>query len=187
MSPISTFLKIDYFCHCVVSSATDLVGLFQKYVFFPLVDKSKAASTHCYKHLDQKNICCFLLVIPVVGIIVGIYDFSKKKHGDKIDRPNISLDDVESIVVDGACAQSWPCQHHSVVVLKDGGKASPSNSYQICSIISSIAEEKINPGKAWGAKEAKNHFSKYSKPRPSMGWKIQSAEEVLKNIFLQNN
>jgi hypothetical protein len=78
-----------------------------------LIDKSKIASSYYYKHLDQKSFLrCFLLVIPVIGnIIVGIYDFSKKKHDDnvvddnvkdpikvpQIDTLNISLDDTAGI------------------------------------------------------------------------------------------
>ena len=56
------------------------------------MDKSKIASSHYYKHINEKSfVRCFLLVIPVIGnIIVGVYDFSKKKDdGTKIESPNI--------------------------------------------------------------------------------------------------
>jgi hypothetical protein len=198
MNTVSNFLvKTDCLCDYVplVSSATNLVDLFQKCVVLPLMDKSKIASSHYYKHLDQKSFFrCFLLVIPVVGnIIVGIYDFSKKKCDDcddidcddiDIDKSTISLDDVEKIDIDAGCLQSWPCQHQSTIFLKDGRKSSRLNSYDICSIVSNISEERINPGKNWDAKDVKTHFSQYSKFRPDLGWEPQSAEKVLNKIFL---
>lgn len=106
-------------------------------------------------------------------------------RNNMIDRGNISLDDVEKIEVDSSCAQSWPCRHQSTVFLKDGRKASVQNSYDICSIVSSIAQERINPAKKWSANDVKEHFRGYSKP--DMGWEAKSPEEVLNNIFPKNN
>jgi hypothetical protein len=207
MNSVNNFLvKTDCFCDYVplVSSVTNFVDLFQKCVVLPLMDKSKIASSYYYKHLDQKSfLLCFLLVIPVIGnIIVGIYDFSKKKHDDnvvddhvkdvrvndpievpKIETHSISLDNVERIDVDGSCAQSWPCQHQASVTLKDGRKAFGLNSYNICSIVSNVSEERINPAvsEKWNAKAVKKHFSDYSVPK--RGWEPKSPEEVLYILF----
>lgn len=97
----------------LVSSATNLINLFQKCIVLPLTDNSKIASNYYCKRLDQKSFLrCFLLVIAV--IVVGIYDFSMKKTVDnavdnhvdgaevkgpiktsQIDPPDISLNDVK--------------------------------------------------------------------------------------------
>lgn len=209
------FVKTDCFCDYVpfVSSITNLVDLFQKCVVLPFIecvvlpfiDNATITSNHYYKHINEKSfVRCFLLVIPVIGnLIVGIYDLYKKKHDDdnindqikdpntpigihKIDISNISLDDVEMIVVNDFCAQSSPCQHQATVILKDGREAFGLNSYDICSIVSKISECKINPGKKWNAEDVKKHFSRYSTPRPDMGWEPKSAEEVLKNLHFKN-
>lgn len=202
MNSISNSLvETDYFCDYipVVSSITNLVDLFQKCVVLPFMDKEAILASHYYEHINEKSFArCFLLIIPVIGnIIIGIYDFSKKKDdGDavndqikgpvgihKIDISNISLDDVEKIDISSSCAESWPCQHQATITLKDGRKASGIDSYDICSIVSNLSEERINPGKQWNdAKGVKKHFSKYSES--SMGWEPKPPEEVLKIHFL---
>jgi hypothetical protein len=208
MRAVSNFLvKIDCFCDYVpfVSSVTNLIDLFQKCVILLLMDKSKIASSHYYKHLDQKSFSrCIVLVIPVIGnIIIGIYDFSNKKesnvdHHDKVDQytkvnignhkidgTRVSLDDVEKIVVGFSCKETWPCQHPSTVFLKDGRKVSGLNGYDICSIVSKIAQDRINPGQGWSADLVKEHFRVYSKSRLEMGWIAESPETVLNKIFSQ--
>lgn len=185
MSAVNNILvNTDYFCDYIplVSSLTNLVDLFQKCVVLPLMDKSEIASNHYYNYLDQKSFFrCFVLVIPVVGnIIVGIYDFSKKKRDDNVE---ITVDDVEKIEVDSGCEHSSPCLHRSVIVLKDGRKAFGFDGYDICSIVSNISEERINPGKKWNAEDVKKHFSKYSMPRPDRGWEPKSVEKVLNSLF----
>lgn len=204
MNSISNYLvKTDNFCDYipVVSSITNLVDLFQKCVVLPFMDKEAISSSHYYKYINEKSFArCFLLIIPVIGnIIIGIYDFSKKKDdGDivnnqikapigahKIDISNISLDDVEKIDISSSCAESWPCEHQATVTLKDGRKTSGINSYDICSIVSNLSEERINPGKKWNAKDVKKHFAEYSKS--NTGWEPKTPEEVLKNLFLNNN
>lgn len=201
MNSISNCLvKTDHFCDYIpfVSSITNLVDLFQKCVVLPFMDKETISSSHYYKHINEKSFArCFLLIIPVIGnVIIGIYDFSKKKDDGnvvndqikppvrthKIDISNISLDDVEKIDISSSCAESWPCQHQATVTLKDGRKASGINSYDICSIVSNLSEERINPGKRWNdAKDVKKHFSTYSES--CMGWEPKTPEEVLKNLF----
>lgn len=89
-------VKIDHFCDYVpfVSSATNGVDLFQKYVLFPLMQKSTVQTSHYYKHLDQKSLArCALLLIPIFGnLVIGIYDFTKRKESNK---KSIPMDVVE--------------------------------------------------------------------------------------------
>ncbi len=63
----------------------------------------------------------------------------------------------------------WPCGHDSTVTLKDGRCVSDLDSFQICSLVSNLANEKINPGKSWVADDVKRHFEGYNESRPSMG------------------
>src|SRR5690348_16644952 len=95
----------------------------------------------------------------------------------------ISLNDVEKVFVSSSCAQSWPCQHSSTVTLKDGRSVSNLTSFEICSIVSNIAKDRINPGKKWNAESVINHFRDYSKSRPKMGWIAESPEAVLNRNF----
>lgn len=68
----------------------------------------------------------------------------------------------------------------------DGREASPKNSYEICSIISQLAGEKINPGNAWSANQVKWHFQPHiALADEKKGWIIESAEVVLNRIFSQ--
>jgi hypothetical protein len=80
-------VKIDNFCDYVpfVSSVINMVDLFQKCVILPLIQKSTVQASQYYKHLDQKSFArCALLMIPVFGnIIIGVYDFSNRKYGNK--------------------------------------------------------------------------------------------------------
>lgn len=92
MNGINNLLvKTDHFCDCTpFSPITNLVNLFLKCVVLPFVGKTTIESNHYYKHMNEKSfIRCFSLLIPGAGIIVGIYDFSKKKRDHiKIESPN---------------------------------------------------------------------------------------------------
>lgn len=102
--------------------------------------------------------------------------------------PKISLDDVEKIEVSGICMKTNPCQHHTTVFLKDGRKASGLSNSDICSIVSHIAKERINPGLPensavaliWPADSVIAHFRGYSKPR-------KRAEAVLNKMLFRKS
>ena len=210
MNNVKNFLlKTDRFCDYVpvVSSITNLVILFQKCIVLPLIDKTTIASNYHYKYINEKSFArCFWLVIPVIGnIIVGIYDFSKKKDDsngaieqvknpiktkqvDKSDTTNINLTDIDKVVVNGAGTESWPSRYQVTVTLKDGRHASATiNNYDIYSIISKIPEESINPGQTWSGKNVKDDFRNLSKPNPNMGWILKPAEKVLNSLFTKNS
>lgn len=178
-------VKADRYCDYVpiLSTATNFIDLFQKCVVLPFLNQSTIESNHYFKHLQQKSFLrCVLLMIPVLGnILVGIYDCSHQKTVTYSNKP-ITLNDVEQIIVKAACAESSPCQHSSAVLLKDGRKASARDSYNIQSIVSSLANEKIKSD-YWSADQVKKHFQIFSKPNPASGWKPESAEVVLNRIF----
>ena len=95
----------------------------------------------------------------------------------------ITLNDVDTIVVGSSCQERWPCGHSSTVTLKDGRSTSCRSSFDICSIVSNIAKEKINPGKKWGADRVREHFREYNRSVPNMGWVVETPEIVLNRIF----
>lgn len=97
----------------------------------------------------------------------------------------ITLDDIDSLVVDRPCATSYPCYHSSKVVLKDGRTVSNLSSLEICSIVSKLALERINPNNQddWKNIDVKGHFSRYSEKTPDVNWVIESPEIVLNRIF----
>lgn len=102
----------------------------------------------------------------------------------------LTLDDVEKIVIDDFCEESIPCEHDFTVFLKDGRQASGSCGKKICSIVSKIASEKINPSKTWinldkwinpgkrrwDSNAIKRHFNAYQN-------EAKSAEAVLNKMF----
>lgn len=94
---------------------------------------------------------------------------------DSAEPRTISLNDIEKIVVGAACAESYSCQHNATLFLKDGRKAYP-NSIDICSIVSSLALEKINPEGPWDAKNVIGHFHCYNDKT------LKSPEETLNNL-----
>lgn len=116
---------------------------------------------------------------PVVDTVQGI-------AADAIVDPNrvLTLNDVDNIVIDSGCAESWPCQHRNELWLKDG-RRTVLNSYEIWPIISGMAKDRINisnnPNNPWGPDAVINHFHAYSVPR--MGWQVETAEAVLNRVF----
>jgi hypothetical protein len=94
----------------------------------------------------------------------------------------ITLDDIDKIMVSASCQESWPCAHRCTITLKDGRSFSYHASFETCSIISNIANKKINPGKKWGADAVREHFSRYSTYTPDIDCEEKSPEELI-NIF----
>jgi hypothetical protein len=95
----------------------------------------------------------------------------------------ITLNDVDKLIVDSGCAESYPCQHSCKITLKDGRSYSKLNSVQICSIISKLAKEKINPNDKWEADKVIAHFSDYNNLPTEFGWNKELPEEILNQIF----
>ena len=77
------FVKVDAACDYipVVSTASNLIDLFQKCVILPLMNKQSIANNHYYTYLKEKNVSrCLVLLIPVIGnIIIKICDYRKFK------------------------------------------------------------------------------------------------------------
>ena len=69
----------------LVSTVTNLVDIFLKYVVFPKMKSENINNNHYFTHLNNKKaIRCIILLIPVLGnIVVGIYDFIKKQEVDE--------------------------------------------------------------------------------------------------------
>ncbi len=66
-------VKVDKVCDYIpiVSTATNLVNLFQKTVVLPFMDAETIASNHYYTYLNEKNVDrCIILTIPVIGNIL---------------------------------------------------------------------------------------------------------------------
>lgn len=68
-----------------LSTAVNLVDLFQKCVVMPRMQEAEIWNSHYYTHLDQKSIGrCIGLLVPILGnILVAIYDFANRKWDDK--------------------------------------------------------------------------------------------------------
>jgi hypothetical protein len=73
------FVKADNLCDYIptVSTLSNLIDLFQKYVILPFISNQTIDNSHYYTHLKNKSILrSIVLLIPVIGnVIVGIYDF----------------------------------------------------------------------------------------------------------------
>ncbi|MBS4168463.1 HEAT repeat domain-containing protein [Parachlamydia sp. AcF125] len=84
---ISFLLKADQVSDYIpgISTITNSVNLFQKFVVLPSKQKANVSKSHYYAYLQQKSFArCVVLLIPVIGnIIIGIYDFAKSKHNQK--------------------------------------------------------------------------------------------------------
>lgn len=86
------FIEMDKVCDNipVVSTITNLIGLFQKYVLFPPLGPCCCAcgwwSNRYVRHLQKKHFARYIiLLIPIFGnLCVGIYDFiAHKKYCNK--------------------------------------------------------------------------------------------------------
>jgi len=181
MKVTSFLVKADRLCDYIplVSTVSNLIDLFQKYVVLPLL--AKGTLNQYYQHLQQKSFLrCIALLIPILGnIVVGIYDLSHRP----VYKSPVTADDIEKVVIDSFCRESWPCQHYAKVVLKDGRVGYPYSSYSIHSIISKLPKERINPGKSWPAEKAIDHFQKYKLPVPDLGWDVEPSQAVLNRMF----
>lgn len=80
MLKIANFLvKADVVCDYipVLSSATNLIDLFQKTIVLPKLSAEEIANNHYYTHLRDKEVSrCLTLLLPFLGnMIVAISDF----------------------------------------------------------------------------------------------------------------
>lgn len=73
---VKTDIILDYVP--VVSTATNLIDLFQKTVVFPFVSDEDIAASHYFKYINEKDAFrCLTLLVPVIGnIAVLFYDLS---------------------------------------------------------------------------------------------------------------
>lgn len=94
----------------------------------------------------------------------------------------ITLNDVLRVDVDDKC-ERFPCRHENTVHLRDGRKAHCFGAFEICSVISQLADEKINPGCKWSGAEVKKHFATFNVSMPQMGYFDEPPEDVLAKVF----
>jgi len=77
MNISNVLIQVDNVCDYipVVSSVTNLVVIFQKYVVMPNLKESNIVNNHYFIHLQNKNtVRCVVLLLPVLGnIFVAIY------------------------------------------------------------------------------------------------------------------
>src|SRR5580700_9265774 len=68
-----------------LSTVTNLVDLFQKYVVIPQMRDEDVWNSHYFTHLDQKSFSrCVILLIPIIGnIIIGILDYANRQWNDR--------------------------------------------------------------------------------------------------------
>ncbi|MBS4168300.1 hypothetical protein [Parachlamydia sp. AcF125] len=78
---ISFLVKADQVSDYIpgISTVTNLVDLFQKFVVLPSKQKANISKSHYYTYLQQKSFSrCLVLLIPVIGnIIIAVDDFAK--------------------------------------------------------------------------------------------------------------
>lgn len=91
----SLLIKADTFCDYVpvLSTISNLVDLFQKYVIVPILTE-KGKENHYYKHIKEKSsLRSIALLVPMIGnICIAIFDIpSKKKVLFLIKKFSISL------------------------------------------------------------------------------------------------
>jgi hypothetical protein len=70
----------------LVSTLTNLVDIFIKYVILPHLSAESVQNNHYYSHLEQKQLWrCLVLSIPcgIGNLALGIYDFCHRKWNDK--------------------------------------------------------------------------------------------------------
>lgn len=84
---VNFFIKTDYICDYIpiISSGSNLIALFQKYVVIPFLSNSSITQKPYYVHLQQKSFFrCVTLLVPVIGnIMIIIYDLSNRKYNNK--------------------------------------------------------------------------------------------------------
>lgn len=94
----------------------------------------------------------------------------------------ITLNDVKTITISSSCDSVYPCEHNSKIILKDGRSAANLTCFEICSIISNLAKEKIiTDSDKWTYDEVIEHFKEYSES--DMGYIAESPEVVLNTLF----
>lgn len=77
--------------------------------------------------------------------------------------------------------RTFSLSHDATVTLKDGRSYSRLSSLEIRSILTLLAEERINPDKNRHGDGVKEHFAEYTGT-----FTIKSPEDVLNKIFAEN-
>lgn len=93
----------------------------------------------------------------------------------------VTIEDIKMILVENFCNECLPCKHKSKVFLYDGRKSKSLYGFELYSLISSVALEKINPEGGWEANSVVRHFSKYNSSRFQES--IEKPEVILNRIF----
>lgn len=197
MEITNRLVKADQVCDYIpfVSTVSNLIDLFQKYVVLPFLQQDTINASRYYQHLQQKSFLrCFALIIPILGnIIVGIYDMINRSavtleptHKPAIGDP-VTVNDIEKVVIGGECKESWPCQHRSEVILKDGRTGILVSGSEVWSIISKLSKDQIQ-SKYGSVDKVIEHFQGYSQPRSAgfpggFNYAPKSPEKVLNRIF----
>jgi hypothetical protein len=68
-----------------LSTITNIVDLYQKYVVMPRMQKEEIWASHYYTHLSQKSYArCIFLLVPIIGnIFIGLFDLLNRESDNK--------------------------------------------------------------------------------------------------------
>lgn len=138
--------------------------------------------SHYTPVLDIRSNCSSAFLDCMKKCFYAFWEFIQRlfsKNPD--DAKQITIDDVDNIVVSNECTETHPCQHYgSIVFLKDGRDVTGLNALEICSIVNRIARDRINiscnPDNPWNGDAVVEHFKQYTN-------RARPAEEVLNRIF----
>lgn len=85
----NALVTVNNFCDYVpvLSTASNLVDLFQKYIVFPFVDTNTLQQSRYYTHVMEKSsLRCILLLFPVIGnVFVFLWDISRIKNKNDVN------------------------------------------------------------------------------------------------------
>ena len=83
-------VKVDTYANYIpfISSVTNLIGLFLKYVFKPCVNQAKVYNYQYFVFLEDKKLLRFIvLIIPVLGnILIALVDIWCQSEAKKMEK-----------------------------------------------------------------------------------------------------
>lgn len=125
---VNDFLvKADNVCDYipVVSTVSNLIDLFQKYIILSVVDEQAIAENYYYTYLKEKNaLYCFILLIPIIGnIIIKIFEHMEynaiKQNGLNLEFASEKLKNNKDVVLAAVAQNGWAFEFASEKLKND--------------------------------------------------------------------
>ena len=140
MKTEATLIQLDYLCDEIpfISTITNLIDLFQKYVVFPMMDESVILESHYFTHIKNKSsVRSTFLLFPIFGNLIVRIDAWTQTNEDK---RSVSDKEEASAVIDEADGSIRDKEDVSVIA-NEVGESIPDK--EDISVVNSEIDENV--------------------------------------------